>query len=130
MFRLSAAKYKLLQLGRIWYVKFYKIFVGVICRGNKEDLWFLPTDSYFIWFLCPGDYTPESDIDIMVLVNLSEKEIFERGRNLSDVTFEYNFNYNIEIKPVVKNIEHFNRWIQAYPFYYNVKKEGIELYAA
>jgi len=30
--------------------------------------------------------------------------------------------------PIVKNLEHFNKWIRSYPFYNNVKKEGVELY--
>lgn len=77
-----------------------------------------------------GDYSAGSDIDIMILVNLSEKEILEKGRELSDVTFDYNFDYDLEIMPIVKNVEHFSRWLRAYPFYNNVKKEGIELYAA
>lgn len=30
--------------------------------------------------------------------------------------------------PIVKNLNHFNKWLRAYPFYYNIKKEGVELY--
>lgn len=77
-----------------------------------------------------GDFNSDSDIDIMILVDLEEQEIRDKGRLLSDVTFEYNFDNDLMIMPIVKNLEHFNKWIRAYPFYYNVKKEGIELYAA
>lgn len=77
-----------------------------------------------------GDFNSDSDIDIMILVDLEEQEIRDKGHLLSDVTFEYNFDNNLMIMPIVKSQEHFNRWIRAYPFYYNVKKEGIELYAA
>ena len=77
-----------------------------------------------------GDQTDTSDIDIMILVDLSEKEIAEKSRTLSDVTFDYNFDHDLEIMPIVKNTEHFNKWLRAYPFYNNVKREGIELYAA
>lgn len=77
-----------------------------------------------------GDYTQESDIDIMILVNMSDEEIFGKGHELSDATFDYNFDHDIQIMPIVKNMEHFNRWIGAYPFYNNVQKEGVELYAA
>lgn len=76
-----------------------------------------------------GDSRPDSDIDIMILVDLSEQEIIEKGRELSDITFEYNFNSDLKIMPIVKNINHFNKWLRAYPFYYNIKKEGVELYA-
>lgn len=26
-------------------------------------------------------------------------------------------------------LEHFNKWIRVYPFYNNIKREGVELYA-
>lgn len=77
-----------------------------------------------------GDFRPDSDIDIMILVDLEDEEIKEKGRFLSDVTFEYNFDNDVTIMPIVKNTYHFNRWLRSYPFYYNVRKEGIELYAA
>lgn len=77
-----------------------------------------------------GDFKRDSDIDIMILVDLTDQEIKEKGRTLSNVTFEYDFNYDLTIMPIVKNINHFNKWLRAYPFYYNVKKEGVELYAA
>ncbi|MCH5250560.1 MAG: nucleotidyltransferase domain-containing protein [Lachnospiraceae bacterium] len=77
-----------------------------------------------------GDADPDSDVDIMILVELTEQEIREKGRQLSNVTFEYNFDNDLAIMPIVKNADHFNKWLGAYPFYYNVKKEGVELYAA
>ena len=77
-----------------------------------------------------GDYVQDSDIDIMILVNMSDEEIFGKRHELSNITFDYNFDYGIQIMPVVKNMEHFNHWIGAYPFYNNVQKEGVELYAA
>jgi len=77
-----------------------------------------------------GDIGPESDIDIMILVNLPDDAIRKKSRLLSDLTFDYNFDNEIEIMPIVKNVEHFNKWLRAYPFYNNVKNEGIELYAA
>ncbi len=76
-----------------------------------------------------GDLRPDSDIDIMILVDQTEREIMEKGRMLSEITFEYDFDFNLAIMPIVKNITHFNKWIRAYPFYYNIKKEGVELYA-
>ena len=38
--------------------------------------------------------------------------------------------YNTDIKPIAKSEEHFYKWIENYPFYTNVNKEGVTLYAA
>lgn len=77
-----------------------------------------------------GDFNVDSDIDIMILVDLTDEEISQKGRFLSDVTFDYNFEYGLEIMPIVKNRDHFYKWLRAYPFYNNIKREGVELYAA
>lgn len=77
-----------------------------------------------------GDYTAESDVDIMILVDLNEDEMEQYADALSELGFEYNVNHDIWIMPVVKNIEHFHYWATAYPFYKNVQKEGVTLYEA
>ena len=58
-----------------------------------------------------GDCRTDSDIDIMILVDLDDQEIQNRGHSLSDVTFEYNFDNDIMIMPIVKNLDHFNKWL-------------------
>lgn len=35
---------------------------------------------------------------------------------------------DLDIKPITKNDEHFRKWSEAYPFYENVRKEGVRLY--
>lgn len=77
-----------------------------------------------------GDYHASSDIDIMILVNADESVIKEKGRMLSDVTFDFNLDHDMLIMPIVKNISHYQYWLQADPFYQNIKKEGVELYVA
>lgn len=75
-----------------------------------------------------GDFHKDSDIDIMVLVDLSDAQIEIYSDALSEVGFEYNVNHDIWFMPVVKNAKHFGQWCATYPFYSNVVKEGISLY--
>lgn len=77
-----------------------------------------------------GDFMPDSDIDIMILVDLSDTGIKEYSERLSRLTFNINLDNDLLIMPIVKNIEHFQYWVETYPFYSNVKKEGVPLYAA
>lgn len=77
-----------------------------------------------------GDYKEDSDIDIMILLDLSDMDIKAYRHKLSDVTFDFNMDYDLDIKPIAKSEEHFNKWVGIYPFYSNVMKEGVRLFDA
>lgn len=77
-----------------------------------------------------GDFTEESDVDIMILLDLSDMEIEEYRHRLSERTYEYYMRYDLDIKPLAKSKEHFMKWVENYPFYANVNKEGVKLFEA
>lgn len=77
-----------------------------------------------------GDFTNDSDVDIMVLVDLPDTALDAYSDALSELGFEYNVEHDIWMMPVVKNIDHFRYWSKAYPFYTNVQREGVTLYEA
>ena len=76
-----------------------------------------------------GDYNNSSDIDIMILTDLNDDEIDEYRRKISYLAYdiEEENDFNIMISPLIKNIDKFNYWLDALPFYMNVKKEGVVL---
>ena len=63
-----------------------------------------------------GDFKEDSDIDK------------QYQHQLSYATFDFNMDNDLDIKPITKNDEHFRKWSEAYPFYENVRKEGVRLY--
>ena len=77
-----------------------------------------------------GDYREDSDIDIMILLDLNDLEIKKYRRKLSDMTFDFYMDYDMDIKPIAKSQAHFESWVENYPFYSTVKKEGVTLYGA
>lgn len=77
-----------------------------------------------------GDYTAESDIDIMLLVDMPAKEISKLFAKTSDMTYDFNFDNNTDISLIVKDINQFYKWVMVHPFYQNVHKEGVVLYGA
>lgn len=77
-----------------------------------------------------GDFTEDSDVDLMILVDLNEEEAGRFSDELSELGFEYNVGHDIWMMPVVKNIQNFFKWSAAYPFYRNIKEEGVSLYEA
>lgn len=76
-----------------------------------------------------GDYNDGSDIDIMILTDLTDDEIVDYRQKIHDLAYdiEWNNNFDIDISPLVKNIDRFNYWLEALPFYMNVQREGVVL---
>lgn len=77
-----------------------------------------------------GDYKEDSDIDIMILLDMEEMDIKRFRHELSGCTFDFNMDHDLDIKPIAKSKEHFEYWADVYPFYENVKKEGVTLFDA
>ena len=74
-----------------------------------------------------GDYNNNSDIDIMILVELPETEIKKIENDIYDVAFEIEINTGINISPVIKNRAQFEYWVDTLPYYRNVRDEGITI---
>lgn len=77
-----------------------------------------------------GDFNEDSDIDIMILLDITDTEIKKYRHLLSEVTYDFNMDHDIDIKPIAKAEEHFKKWVAAYPFYANIISEGVNLYGA
>ena len=77
-----------------------------------------------------GDFRADSDVDIMILLDLSDLEAKGYSRQLSYMTYDFNLDNDLDIKPIVKSEEHFKKWAVNYPFYANVQREGVVLYGS
>lgn len=74
-----------------------------------------------------GDYKDNSDIDVMILTSLSEREIKDIENTIYDIAYEYELSDKVMISINIKNVDHFNYWLGALPYYDNIKREGIIL---
>ena len=74
-----------------------------------------------------GDYTKYSDVDIMILTNLSFKEIENYRDKISDIAYDIELDTGIILSPIIKNMEKYNSKVNIIPFYKNVQKEGVVL---
>ena len=75
-----------------------------------------------------GDFNTSSDIDIMILTDLTDEEIVEYSEKIWDFAYDIELENDVLISPLIKNIDKFNYWLEALPFYMNVQKEGVVLY--
>lgn len=77
-----------------------------------------------------GTATPESDIDIMVLVDSSIEELKKYADKLCDVSTDFALEYFKVFSIIDVCYAEFSEWKQVLPFYRNVANEGVVLYAA
>ncbi len=74
-----------------------------------------------------GDFQQDSDVDVMILVNLPVKEIEKVEEAIFELAYDIEMEHGIHISPIIKNEQQFEYWVDALPFYRNVKKEGVEI---
>ena len=77
-----------------------------------------------------GTDTDDSDIDIMVLVNVDAEELRKYEERLSDVSTDISLKYLKVFSIIDISYQEYQTWRQISPFYRNVSKEGVVLYAA
>jgi len=74
-----------------------------------------------------GDFQDDSDVDIMILIDVPKNEIDAADNKMDPVIsrLDKKYDYELLFSPIVQNYSEFNYWIEALPFYKNVRKEGI-----
>ena len=76
----------------------------------------------------------DSDVDILILLDLSDMDIKEYRHQLSNMTFDFNMDHDMDhdmdIKPIVKSESHYEKWVGNYPFYTNIYRDGVTLYTS
>lgn len=75
-----------------------------------------------------GDFRSDSDVDIMILLDMSDVDLKAYSQQLSYMTYDFNLDNDLDIKPIAKSEEHFRKWVVNYPFYANINEEGVVLY--
>lgn len=74
-----------------------------------------------------GDYNKNSDIDIMILTDLTSEEISEYSLRIWEKCADIEIDEGIVISPLIRNLESFNSWLNVKPFYMNIANEGVIL---
>lgn len=77
-----------------------------------------------------GTFTEDSDVDVMVLVNGTESELKSFEDRLCEISTDIALKYIRVISIVDVSYKEFLKWKDISPFYQNVRKEGVVLYAA
>ena len=76
-----------------------------------------------------GDYCSESDIDIMIILCMSEDEVRKSLDDICKIASELELIHNVTISPVLMSSAEYDLRKYSYGFCGNVEKEGISKHA-
>jgi predicted nucleotidyltransferase len=77
-----------------------------------------------------GDYDEYSDVDIFILADIPQEDCCDMGSDILDFAGDLALEHNVLICPSVTSSAIFHKYLQASPYFMNVIKDGVELYAA
>lgn len=75
-----------------------------------------------------GDFTSESDMDIMIILNCGKEKISTYRKPISKVASRIGLENDIEISLLLRDKGMFEQAEEVLPFYKNIQKEGVALY--
>ena len=75
-----------------------------------------------------GEETPESDVDIAVILKVGNTE--EMHDKMVDIVVDYELDLAVTLSVVPIDYDQYVEWNKTLPFYKNVEKEGIILWKA
>lgn len=99
--------------------------LGEVRRACDPIFGTMLKDAYLYGSYARGDYHEESDIDILLAVNLDAERIAKYRNSVAAITSDLSLKHDITISVTIKPLEQFQKYANVLPFYKNVMKEGI-----
>ena len=74
-----------------------------------------------------GDYESDSDVDIMILLDVPAESVPQEMSRISPVihNLDQKYEYELLFAPIVQSYDMFNYWLDVTPFYQAVRNEGV-----
>lgn len=76
-----------------------------------------------------GDSDDESDVDIAAIVDRPRGELMGTFAKLGKVASELSLSYGLTVSPTAIPLDDYTKYQAALPYYRNIQKEGVKLYA-
>ena len=96
-------------------------------KGAKEVYGDKLKDIILFGSCARGDFDDESDVDVMILLDIEREDERVEREKIHPVVFmlDEKYGYELLFSTLVRSYKDFNYWLQAKPFYMNVRKDGI-----
>lgn len=82
-------------------------------------------DAYLYGSYARGDFDFESDVDILITINLEPTELPDYRNQIVAIYNDLRLEYDVTVSISIKSYEQFHRYSEVLPFYKNVLDEGI-----
>lgn len=77
-----------------------------------------------------GDNTEYSDVDILVITRITAAETRKYNRALNKIFSRVGLEHDVLLSMFLIDKEAYLYWLSVMPFYQNIEKDGVVLYAA
>ena len=105
--------------------KIFSTFVGELKKLYGADL----KKVILYGSYARGDFRDNSDIDIIILLNFDEETLQKHKKALSDLTYDFEMEYGVEISAKAESYTKYLGWQKVHPLYQNIENDGVILYA-
>ena len=86
------------------------------------------TDAIYIFGSYGTKYfTEDSDIDILLLLNVPSEKLAEERKKIFAVADRLDLEYEVVLAPVLQSYEVFENYLSVSPYYQNVQREGVKI---
>jgi len=76
-----------------------------------------------------GDYDVESDIDIMLLVDMPAEKLATYRKAIIILSTDLDLKYDVFTSVMLQDLETFEKWKNTLPFYQKILSEGVQISA-
>ena len=73
-----------------------------------------------------GDYRNDSDVNILITIDLLEEEISEHHWDIAGLSSDLSLNHNVTVNINIKSANQFEKYCKVLPLYQTILKEGIK----
>lgn len=82
-------------------------------------------DAYLYGSYARGDYHEESDIDILLTVDMDQVALAELRNRIGHISSDISLKHDVTVSVTVKPLAQFLQYADVLPYYKNVLAEGI-----
>lgn len=82
-------------------------------------------DAYLYGSYARGDYDSESDVDILLTVDIPPEELPQYQLKLSNINSDLSLSHDVTVSATIKSKRLFDQYADILPYYQNVLREGI-----